>query len=108
MEVAGDQVSMTYYHPRHKLLGVACGSGQTLMVDAGSMKIKGSENNLKSGVNTCFISRKKYLISGTSNCSYHFQAAEGGLSLPWPLLLTLLLSALFVFLMGSDSLNLEL
>ena len=27
VEVAKDQVSMTYYHPRHKLLGIACANG---------------------------------------------------------------------------------
>ena len=66
---------MTYYHPEHKLLALACAYGQTLMVCSKTLALQGSENNLKSGVNTCYISKRKYMLSGTSNCSYHIQGA---------------------------------
>ena len=66
---------MTYYHPKHKLLALACAYGQTLMVCSKTLALQGSENNLKSGVNTCYISKRKYMLSGTSNCSYHIQGA---------------------------------
>lgn len=102
IEVANDQCSQTAYHPQHQILGIACGNGLTTLVSASNLKHLGSENELKSGVNACVITRRSNLISGTSNCSYHIQGPNSSLSLPFPALLpSLFLTALFVYLMGS-------
>jgi hypothetical protein len=101
VEVASEQVSTTAYSPSAQLLGVACANGLSLMVSSSDLRPQGQENQLKSGVNTCLITRKKYLLCGTSNCSYHFQAPEGSARLPWALLLSLGLAVLLMLLMGS-------
>ena len=103
VEVTKDQVSVTYYHPQHKLLGIGCAKGVTTMVSASDLSILGEHNCHNYGVNACFISKKKFLLTGTSNCSYHFQPPEGSLSFPLALIVTILLSGLFIFLMGSNS-----
>lgn len=98
IEVASDQVSQTAYQPTHQLLGVACANGTTSIVSTASLQLEGTQNQLHSGVNACVISKKKYLISGTSNCSYHVQGPEGSLNVPWALVLSLILTALFISL----------
>lgn len=98
IEVASDQVSQTAYQPTHQLLGVACANGMTSIVSTSSLQLEGTQNQLHSGVNACAISKKKYLISGTSNCSYHVQGPEGSLNMPWALVLSLIVTALFISL----------
>lgn len=98
MEIAQDQASQTAYQPELQMLGVACANGLTTLVSTDSLQHQGSENYLHAGVNACVISKKRNLISGTSNCSYHVQGPEGSISMPWALFLALLLTSMFVFL----------
>jgi hypothetical protein len=103
--VVSDQVSVTAYRPEHKLLGMGCANGLTALVSTSNLSMQGSQKGHKSGVNACFISKKKYLISGTSDCTYHVQPPEGSMSFPMSFILTILLTGLFVFLMGSNVLD---
>lgn len=73
MEIAKDQASQTAYQPEVQMLGVACANGMTTLVSTDSLQHQGAENCLHAGVNACVISKKRNLISGTSNCSYHVQ-----------------------------------
>jgi len=73
VEVVSDQVSVTSYHSQHKLLGIGCANGFTTMVSSSDLSFQGTQKGHKSGVNACFISKKKALISGTSDCTYHIQ-----------------------------------
>lgn len=93
-------MSQTAYSSKHQLLGVACANGLTLMLSASNLQVMGEHNQLKSGVNACVISKKKFLISGTSNCSYHVQGLEGSLDLPWTWLLAIAVTFFFIYLAG--------
>lgn len=102
VEVAEDQCCQTAYHREQKVLGIGCGSGTTLMVDASDLSSLGREKAHDYIITGCTIApRTRRFLTGTSVCSYHIQSPEGELQLGWRWLVNLLVVVAIIFLLGS-------
>lgn len=104
VEVAEDQSCLTAFHRDHKLLGIACGNGTTLLFDSGRLKPLGREQNHKFVITGCTITPKtNRFLTGTPECSYNIQNPEDGFScgFSWRWIVNLLASLLIIFLFGN-------
>lgn len=105
MEIAEDQSCQTAYHRDSKLLGIACGNGTTLMFNPDKMTSLGKDQNHKFVITGCTITKRtNRFLTGTPECSYHIQNAKAEFSCNWLLLVNLLISLAFIYLLGSDTL----